>query len=103
MLGARLRRVRGRLVAARNRARQVAPDDFARFSHIFALDHSNLKSLRHVAPLGAAAHLGLLLDLVAGSEGQSVADPYFGGIEGFEATWKQVDAAALALVRRLRG
>jgi protein-tyrosine phosphatase len=83
------------------RARQVGRDDFARFTHIFALDHANLESLRQVAPPAAPAHLGLLLDLVAGSEGQSVADPYYGGAGGFETTWKQVDAAAAALVRRL--
>ncbi len=85
------------------RARQVEPDDFMRFTHVFALDHSNLRSLRRTAPPAAAARHGLLLDLVAGSEGQSVADPYYGGVEGFEATWKLVDAAASALVRRLQG
>lgn len=85
------------------RGRQVTPDDFTRFSHIFALDHQNLKTLRRIAPPGATAQLGLLLDLVPGSHGQSVADPYYGGPEGFEATWRQVDAAAAALVARLRG
>jgi protein-tyrosine phosphatase len=41
--------------------------------------------------------------VVKGSEGQSVADPYYGGLDGFETTWRQVDAAAIALVERLRG
>ena len=85
------------------RARQVAPGDFGRFTHVFALDDSVLTSLRRVAPPGATARLGLLLDLVKGSEGQSVADPYYGGLDGFETTWRQVDAAAAALVERLRG
>jgi protein-tyrosine phosphatase len=85
------------------RARQVAPGDFGRFTHIFALDDSVLTSLRRVAPADASAHLGLLLDVVKGSEGQSVADPYYGGLDGFETTWRQVDAAAIALVERLRG
>jgi len=84
------------------RARQVEQDDFARFTHIFALDHSNLESLRQIAPDAAPTQLGLLLDLVAGLEGRPVADPYYGGVEGFETTWKQVDAAAVALVSRLR-
>jgi protein-tyrosine phosphatase len=84
------------------RARQIGQDDFARFTHIFALDHSNLESLRQIAPPAAQAKLGLLLDLVVGSEGQSVADPYYGGVEGFETTWNQVDAAAFALVKRLQ-
>jgi protein-tyrosine phosphatase len=85
------------------RARQVAAGDFNTFTHIFALDDSNLAHLRQIAPPRASAQLGLLLDLVKGSEGQSVADPYYGGAEGFEKTWRQVDAAAAALVNLLRG
>jgi protein-tyrosine phosphatase len=85
------------------RARQVVSGDFTRFTHMFALDAANLASLRRIAPPSASARLGLLLDLVSGSEGQSVADPYFGGIDGFERTWRQVDAAAAALVKQLGG
>ena len=83
------------------RGRQVEAADFTRFTHIFALDRANLKNLRQIAPRESPAQLGLLLDLVAGSEGQPVADPYYGGDEGFETTWRQVDAAAIALVERL--
>jgi len=82
-------------------ARQVRAEDFTRFTHIFALDSANLRDLRRIAPRNASAQLGLLLDLVAGAQGQSVADPYYGDDEGFEATWRQVDAAAVALVMRL--
>jgi protein-tyrosine phosphatase len=85
------------------RARQVEPADFGRFTHIFALDRSNLDGLRRIAPRPAAAELGLLLDLLDGPRGRSVADPYYGGPEGFETTWRQVDAAAAALVARLKG
>jgi protein-tyrosine phosphatase len=84
------------------RGRQVRRDDFTRFTHIFALDDANLARLRQMAPPGAQAQLGLVLDLVEGSAGQSVVDPYYGGAEGFETTWKQVDAAAIALVARLQ-
>ena len=85
------------------RARQVVSGDFTSFTHIFALDRSNLTSLRQIAPPTASAHLGLLLDLVKGSEGQAVADPYYGGVDGFERTWRQVDAAAAELVKQLQG
>jgi protein-tyrosine phosphatase len=85
------------------RARQVEPADFTRFTHVFALDRSNLDGLRRVAPPDGLAELGLLLDLLDGPRGRSVADPYYGGPEGFEAAWRQVDAAAAALVARLKG
>jgi protein-tyrosine phosphatase len=84
------------------RARQIAGADFTRFGHIYALDHGNLIGIRRLAPQGATASVGLLLDLVEGRAGQEVADPYYGGDEGFEQTWADVSAAALALVERLR-
>ncbi|MCB2052169.1 MAG: low molecular weight phosphotyrosine protein phosphatase [Novosphingobium sp.] len=83
------------------RARQVAIEDYRRFTHIFALDENNLADLRSRAPSDASARLSLLLDLVDGMEGQAVADPYFGGDEGFAETWRDVQRAALALVRDL--
>ena len=99
---------RAQLVARRHgqeiagyRARQLDNADYYRFTHIFALDHKNLAMIRSQTPADAAASVGLLLDVVAGLEGQSVPDPYFGSDEGFEATWNHVDAAARALVRLL--
>ncbi|SDD58212.1 protein-tyrosine phosphatase [Sphingomonas sp. YR710] len=83
------------------RGRQVQAEDFRRFSHIFALDHTNLSNLRRLAPADATARLGLLLDMVDGLAGQAVADPYYGGEDGFEITWQQVDAAAAAIIDEL--
>jgi protein-tyrosine phosphatase len=85
------------------RARQVGRDDFTHFTHVFALDSSNLANLRKLAPADTTAELGLLLDLVDGWRGRSVADPYYGGAAEFETAWRQVDAAAAELVKRLQG
>lgn len=82
------------------RARQVTRDDFSRSTHIFALDMENLRNLRQLAPGDANAELALLLDSVEGREGDPVADPYYGGDEGFVETWADVSAAAKALVAR---
>jgi len=84
------------------RVRQAVTADFARFTHIFALDHSNLSDLKRIAPSGHQARLTLLLDLVPGREGQAVADPYYGDETGFEITWEEVSAAARALVMELQ-
>lgn len=83
------------------RARQVGAADFTAFTHIFAMDRDNLGNLELLAPEGATAELALLLDLVPGREGQEVADPYFGGPEGFMLTWADVTAAARELARRI--
>ncbi|MEG3147519.1 low molecular weight protein-tyrosine-phosphatase [Sphingomonas sp. RT2P30] len=85
------------------RARQVTVADFARFTHIFALDPNNLATLRRLAPGDARAELALLLDLLPGRAGEGVADPYFGTAAGFDKAWHDVHAAACALITRLQG
>ena len=79
----------------------MKPEDFTRFTHILALDADNLADLRAIAPAGATATLGLLLDHVPGRAGEGVRDPYYGDAEGFDATWADVTAAARGLVKAL--
>ena len=85
------------------RARQVSADDFRRFTHVLALDRDNLTALRQLRPADATAELALLMDVVPGREGSDVTDPYYGGEAGFDITWRDVSAAARALVARLGG
>ncbi|SNS32919.1 protein-tyrosine phosphatase [Sphingomonas laterariae] len=85
------------------RARQVTPDDFRDFTHIVALDANNFADLRALAPADASAELSLLLDHVAGREGEAVADPYYGDDAGFDVTWADVTAGARGLLDRLKG
>ena len=84
-------------------ARQLADEDFKRFDRIYAMDHQNLRDIEARRPLGSQADVALLLDAVAGREGASVADPYYGGEEDFEATWDDVTTAASAIVGNLQG
>ena len=99
---------RARAVARRNgvdiggyRARQVRGDDFARFTHIVAMDGDNLASLARMKPSGAQAELSLMLEH-AGRAGEPVEDPYYGGDDGFDVTWADVSAAARGLAEALR-
>ncbi|HMO75316.1 MAG TPA: low molecular weight protein-tyrosine-phosphatase [Sphingopyxis sp.] len=80
------------------RARQLVRADFRRFDLILAADGVNLRDARALAPADATARLMLMLDLVWGREGRSVADPYFGEADGFAQTWDDVAAVAAALV-----
>lgn len=100
---------RAQAVALRNgidishyRGRQVTPQDFHRFDHIFALDAENLKNLRRIRPSNGKADLRLLMDLVPGRGGTSVTDPYFGDESGFDDTWEDVTKAAMALIQLLQ-
>ncbi len=83
------------------RARQVRQDDFRRFSHIVALDAENLATLQKLKPKDATASISLLLDHVPERKGEAVADPYYGGEEGFQVTWEDVTIGAQGLARHL--
>lgn len=83
------------------RARQVSAADFARFDHIVALDAKNLADLEAMRPAGSRATLSLLLDHVAGREGEAVADPYYGDDSGFDITWDDVTEGARGLLARI--
>ncbi|MCK0128565.1 low molecular weight protein-tyrosine-phosphatase [Erythrobacter sp. F6033] len=85
------------------RGRQLSENDFHEFTHIFAMDQENLRNIKARAPDGAMAEISLLLDLVAGQEGEEVGDPYYGGDDGFDRTWAEVSEAADALAAKLRG
>jgi protein-tyrosine phosphatase len=87
---------------ARYKARQVARDDFYKFTQIVALDRQNLADLKSLVPDDATASLSLLLDHVDGCAGQSVADPYYGDARDFDVTWADVTAGAQGLVRALQ-
>jgi len=84
------------------RARQLCVEDFARFTHIFAMDHENLRNIEAAKPVSATAHISLLMDVVEGREGAAIADPYYDGEEHFQFTWEDVHAAAQAFVANLK-
>lgn len=92
---------RAQVVAARNgvdighlRARQVTASDFHDFDHIIALDNQNLRDLMTLRPAKPLSELSLLFDHVEGRAGEDVADPYYGGEDGFDQTWAEVTEAA---------
>ncbi|PXA98790.1 phosphotyrosine protein phosphatase [Nostoc sp. 3335mG] len=100
--------LRSQAVAARHgidilgyRARRVSAADFRSFDHILALDPQNLRDLRAIAPRDATARVSLLMDHVAGRQGEGVPDPYYGDAADFERVWDDVTAAADALVAKL--
>ena len=86
---------------SRYRARQVSAEDFTAFSHIVALDASNLRDLQALKPAPATATLSLLLDHAPGRRGEAVADPYYGDEAGFEQAWADVQAGAQGLCQQL--
>ena len=100
---------RARATAARHgidigaqRARQVAPADFAAFHYVLAMDRDNLKTLHRAAPKAHRDRIRLFLDFAADDGANDVPDPYYGGPEGFEDVYALVEGAAAGLLRHIR-
>lgn len=98
---------RAQAVAAKNgvdicglRARLVTPDDFRRFDYIVAMDASNLANLEAMRLEGAKAEVGRLLDYA--KEAGDVPDPYYGGPEDFDETYRLVVAGAKGLLEHIK-
>lgn len=81
-------------------ARQIEPEDFYKFTHIFALDRANLEGIKAAAPRDGTAKIAMVLDCLEGCQGQSVDDPYYGDEVGFQVVWEEVSLAASALVKQ---
>lgn len=82
-------------------ARQVQSSDFEEFDYILAMDTTNLKHLRRIAPAHCKAKLKLLLDYAPESI-ESVPDPYFGReTSGFELVLDLVEVACANLLQEL--
>jgi protein-tyrosine phosphatase len=97
---------RRREIALEGAARQVAPQDFERFDLILAMDSSNLRDLRRLAPHEEArAKVRLFREFDPASDGArdlDVPDPYHGGERGFEEVLDLVEASARGLLADLR-
>jgi protein-tyrosine phosphatase len=95
----------GRGVTLEGTARQVRPSDFENFDLILAMDRSNLKDLRAVAPdEDGRAKVRLLREFDPDPDPADleVPDPYYGGEDGFGAVFEMVLAACEGLLAQIR-
>ena len=84
-------------------ARAVESLDFARFTHILAMDQSNLADLEAKKPEGYSGHLGLFTDFGPPRDKcRDVPDPYYGGSKGFETVVDMIERASDGLIAALK-
>lgn len=95
---------RRRQIELTGRARLFAPNDFAEFDYVLAMDRSNLRGLLEFAPDGAArARIELFRSFDPGSPPDAdVPDPYYGGATGFEQVIDICIAACEGLLAHIR-
>ncbi len=97
---------RGRGIALESVARQVRVEDFERFDLILAMDRSNERTLRQLAPdERSRAKIHLLREFDPASSGHDdldVPDPYYDSQRGFEIVLDLVQAACTGLLAHVR-
>lgn len=111
---------RERGVALEGSARQVAREDFFYFDFVIAMDRSNLRELRQLAPgederakvrllrefdpasAGRAASAGIDVGAGAGADALDVPDPYYGASGGFDEVFDLVRAACAGLLAQIQ-
>ncbi len=84
------------------RARQIGPADFERFDLVLAMDAANLAELRKRCPPQYREKVRLLVDFASDATAREIADPYFGGAQGFERVLDQCEDACRGLLGSLR-
>ena len=84
------------------RARQVGERDFERFDLILAMDWQNLEELRELCPPEHEHKLKRLMEFAPSGVSEVVADPYYGGHDGFERVLDHVEEACRGLLIHIR-
>lgn len=84
------------------RARQVHRRDFERFDLVLAMDWENLELLEEQCPPEHRHKLRRLMEFAPPGSGEVVADPYYGGRQGFETVLDHVEAACQGLLEHVR-
>ncbi|MCP5246463.1 MAG: low molecular weight phosphotyrosine protein phosphatase [Burkholderiales bacterium] len=86
------------------RARKVVSDDFVHFDYILAMDNENLELLKQRCPQPYSNKIELLMRYSKGIySDQEVADPYFGGDQGFEMVLDMIEEASQGLLEHICG
>jgi protein-tyrosine phosphatase len=84
------------------RGRQIGKTDFERFDLLLAMDEANLRELHKLCPPEHRHKVHLLMEFATRAESREVADPYFGGAQGFEQVLDQCEEACQGLLADLR-
>ena len=84
------------------RARQVHRLDFERFDLICAMDWDNLEHLEEICPPAHRHKLKRLMEFAPPGLSDVVADPYYGGQDGFEMVLDHVEAACRGLLQHIK-
>ena len=83
-------------------ARQLKPEDFTTFDHIYVMDASNYNDVTKLAPnTTAKAKVKLMMDEVFPGKNVDVPDPYWSEQDGFDKVYDMLDEACTVVANKL--
>jgi protein-tyrosine phosphatase len=85
-----------------HRARQVRPLDFERYDLILGMDSGHMELLEEDCPPQHWHKLKRLMEFAPAGLPVDVADPYYGGKQGFETVLDNIEAACDGLIELIR-
>ncbi|WP_243398940.1 low molecular weight protein-tyrosine-phosphatase [Hanstruepera neustonica] len=84
------------------RGRQFSVRDFDEFDMIYVMDNSNFENVIKLARNAQdISKVNYILNEIYPNQNHSVPDPYTGGPQGFEATFKMLDEACEEIAAKL--
>ncbi|KAK6459154.1 Ltp1 protein phosphatase [Scheffersomyces xylosifermentans] len=79
-------------VPVNHRAQKISHVDFQKFDYVIAMDESNKSDLLYIKPRSSTAVVELFGKWRTDSQYSTiVSDPYYGGINGFETNFQQLN------------
>jgi len=84
------------------RGRQFTTSDFDKFDYIYVMDSSNYQNVIRLARNEQdIAKVKMILNEIYKNQDYDVPDPYTGGIQGFESTYKMLDEACQEIANKI--
>jgi protein-tyrosine phosphatase len=97
-----------RMIATANRhntnisaqiCRKITQNDFLDFDLIICMDHSNIRNVEAVLPVGSTANIQMFMHYALGKNIE-IPDPYMEGPDGFERVYNMVLEASKAMLHK---
>jgi protein-tyrosine phosphatase len=88
--------------ASAHRGRQFRAEWFDEHDLVVAMDRSNERDLRRLAPPGAEGKVRLLTSFDPSATTPDVPDPYYGGLDGYVEALAMVESGCAALLDHVR-
>lgn len=85
------------------RARQFSIEDFDHFDLIYAMDRNNYQNILNLARSDEdSSKVNMIMNEAFPNENISVPDPYYGGLNGFDETYKMLDIASEKILEKIK-